>query len=728
MMVDHRRQISAAESKKKGANSAARIAKDDCDVLNIADPVVGTARAQSPVLLDDDAFDKIEMDFDAINDLETDKTFENMNPVYASYNDSISIASFGGDSIGGTASSDNSIDKLLNMDIIDIDKYNSSGNNHYFLNDTNNMNTGARYNSTNNRKNDNNNTLGNSFNNGAVFPIETSANITATATTTNSNTDTTNGIKTVNNFAYNFAVHHNLDPTDFSSSLPSTQQQHSILIQHQQHQQKESIRTIVNNQLSQLPQNHQMIQLDVAGLEREKMKLLQKLQEIEQSDLQGRGTSVLQQTKQQQMQLQYQQQLQLQRQQQSLLQQQQEQQQQQRQHQMQKLQQSLLHQQHQQRQQQQMQKQQQLLLQQQQQQQQQQQMQKQHQLLLNHQQYGLTALRSVPTPMATVLLRTNSVESFAMQNQQKQQQSQLHHQNNQYMIPRPLSPTPIRNIITIDSNTTINSNINSNNNMMSASSVSSDVVVERMETPLQRFLRKKGGFAVDESQQDQQKQSTTTTVNTMGAATSYNLQNVNSDSKRNVSDGTTFINRQMMSNLERSVNNNNNIRGRLGSVGLLSSGRHRAEGDNLRASSFHAPASVLTLENKDLIRRNSSHITGRATVVATTNISSEISTNPYEPAGIVPRHASEDHIVPLRRATIGAGAAKTQIRRYTHNRSNSSLGNLTKSQRSLGSENSSGSLLPIKRGGSRGSIAKFKLGGIPTAVGSIHGFDEERIQ
>ena len=169
----------------------------------------------------------------------------------------------------------------------------------------------------------------------------------------------------------------------------------------------------------------------------------------------------------------------------------------------------------------------------------------------------------------------------------------------------------------------------------------------------------------------------------MGAATSYNLQNVNSDSKINVSDGTTFINRQMMSNLERSVNNNNNIRGRLGSVGLLSSGRHRAEGDNLRASSFHAPASFLTLENKDqLIRRNPSHITGRATVVATTNISSEISTDLYEPAGIVPRHASEDHIVPLRRATIGAGAAKTQIRRYTHNRSNSSLGNLTKSQRS----------------------------------------------
>merc|ERR1719223_1948002 len=101
------------------------------------------------------------------------------------------------------------------------------------------------------------------------------------------------------------------------------------------------------------------------------------------------------------------------------------------------------------------------------------------------------------------------------------------------------------------------------------------------------------------------------------------------------------------------------------------------------------------------------------------------SSDSYESAGIISRVSSADHI-PSRRTGLTAGAAKAQNRRFTLSRSNHSFGNLTKtksgtrreltkaggggsthsllgggsSTRSLGSNDSSSSLIPIKRRGS----------------------------
>merc|ERR1712238_154003 len=200
-----------------------------------------------------------------------------------------------------------------------------------------------------------------------------------------------------------------------------------------------------------------------------------------------------------------------------------------------------------------------------------------------------------------------------------------------------------------------------------------------------------------------------------------------------------FLRRQMMSNLERSVNRNSRTGGRLsGSVnrgGLSSSVRQSmihqiSSGNNLRASSLHMPSSLpSTTEHRGkTIRRNSNHITGHNSKITSPNMLRRSSSDFYESAGILSRHASEDHIAaPSRRTSIGAGAAKAQNRRKSLSRSNSSFGNLMKnnkhgsrrelikvgSQSSFGSHDSSGSLIPIKRGGGRGagSGSKYRLGG-----------------
>merc|ERR1712238_614734 len=305
-------------------------------------------------------------------------------------------------------------------------------------------------------------------------------------------------------------------------------------------------------------------------------------------------------------------------------------------------------------------------------------------------------------------------------------------------------------------------------------SIASVMAAGRKETPLQSFLRNKRGSVASKAQHDQQQSSTTTRTNTLGAVTSIGAQrNNNSGIKNSVLDATPldfsssstnpFLRRQMMSNLERSVNRNSRTGGRLsGSVnrgGLSSSVRQSmihqiSSGNNLRASSLHMPSSLpSTTQNRGkTIRRNSNHITGHNSKITSPNMLRRSSSDFYESAGILSRHASEDHIAaPSRRTSIGAGAAKAQNRRFTLSRSNSSFGNLTKnklikvgsqkslsrsnssfgnlmknnkhgsrrelikvgSQSSFGSHDSSGSLIPTKRGGGRGagSGSKYRLGG-----------------
>merc|ERR1712176_267185 len=86
------------------------------------------------------------------------------------------------------------------------------------------------------------------------------------------------------------------------------QLQHQQLLQQQQLQQQQqlgnnknsaSIESIVNNQLSQIPQINELTKMGAAGLEQEKMKLIQRLQEIEQS---GVPMNTAQQQQQQQQQ------------------------------------------------------------------------------------------------------------------------------------------------------------------------------------------------------------------------------------------------------------------------------------------------------------------------------------------------------------------------------------------------------------------------------------------
>ena len=636
--------------------------------------------------------------------------------------------------------SESTFDKLLNMDIIDI------GNNDDNDNDSNYINTGAKnlsthgsYNDSNSNNNNNNNN--NSNNNTHVYPTECSSGFAATsigtATDVNNRINNT-GTGTANMPSSNGTVQQDLNPTkvlssSIASSVDARQQQYSMMMQqqqqqqqqqqmflqqqqqqqqqhhqHQQHQQQQqdSIRSIVNNQLSQLPQNNQLTQMGVAGLEREKMKLLRRLQEIELSGTQGVGgigggvpVQPIHQQNQEQQQFQYQQQLQ--RQQQSLLQQQQQQQQQQR---------------------------------------------------------GMAI--SAPSSMTmTTPLRTNSAGSFITQHRQRHQQHQQ--VASDYLSPTPIGsmePTPImaNSNLNINSNShsnmtmnSSNSNSNSNSNNMTSNnmSISSVMVAGRKETPLQSFLRNKRGPAANNSQHEQHPNSTTT-MNNMGAATSIDIRN-KSSSKSSMLDATPldfsststnpFLRRQMMSNIDRSVNRNNSIRGRLGgrvSGSALSSSARQSmmlqmsSGNNL-SSSMHTPSSLssTTPIRGNVIRRNSSYVTGRdGADISSSNMPGRGSSDFYQSAGILSRHASEDHIVvPSRRTSIGAGAAKAQNRRFTLSRSNSSFGNLTKnskhgsgrelhkggSQRSLGSNDSSGSLIPTKRGGGRGSSsgAKYKLGG-----------------
>lgn len=241
---------------------------------------------------------------------------KNTNPTHSCSNDSISIASFGGCSMMGGASlglgasgttsssmstinrgqgsdssmdklfnsikkgsnsdssiekllmgnSDTSIDNLLTMDIIDIDNNNNNDNenNHHNHNDSNDIITDVNNITTNDSNSNNNNSI--------CIPLtEASGGIAlATDSERNYNNETVTSNTSIGSGTDNCTAQQDLNLINVlssasavslsepSSSVVERQHHYSMLMQQQQQQQPDSIRSIVNNQSSQLPQNNQL--------------------------------------------------------------------------------------------------------------------------------------------------------------------------------------------------------------------------------------------------------------------------------------------------------------------------------------------------------------------------------------------------------------------------------------------------------------------------------------
>lgn len=273
-----------------------------------------------------------------------------------------------------------------------------------------------------------------------------------------------------------------------------------------------------------------------------------------------------------------------------------------------------------------------------------------------------------------------------------------------------------------------NSNMNNNNNNSNSEmkpNVSSVMGAQGKESPMMSFLRSKTSgnnnnnnnnmmSMTGQQQQQQFPVSAVASMNTMNHSAGGLLD---ATPMSTASSTNPFLRTQMMKNLDQSVNRNSSTRGRLG--GLAGS---RGLSSSVRKSMMQ---SMHTGTNSGRISKSCK----------------ELKVN-YEHAGIISRHDSADHI-PTRRASLTAGAAKAQNRRQNLSRSNNSFGNLTRgkgsrkdlksgsghstrslpaksmdrsSTRSLSSEDSSGSLIPVKRsstggrGGRGGHGAKHGLG------------------
>lgn len=244
----------------------------------------------------------------------------------------------------------------------------------------------------------------------------------------------------------------------------------------------------------------------------------------------------------------------------------------------------------------------------------------------------------------------------------------------------------------------------------------------------------------------QQQQSRTDGTLSFGS----NACSVNSSSSNTILDTTNLdfrassnnplLRKQMMANLDRSVNGRNaSVRGRpLGgrSGGALSSTMRQSMIKQMAPDSMATERREPNKMDGHSEHGTSSTIGGRSVnMLQQSNSASDF----YQSAGIIPRHASADHLMGSSRLTsVGAGTAKAQNRRFTLNRSNASFGNFNKnknsggskrdhlhkqggSNRSLNSDGSSSPLVPAKRGngaGGRGGFgAKHKL---RNSTGSFH--------
>jgi len=272
-------------------------------------------------------------------------------------------------------------------------------------------------------------------------------------------------------------------------------------------------------------------------------------------------------------------------------------------------------------------------------------------------------------------------------------------------------------------NTTSFGNNNNNvGNSQKSNNVSSVMGSGGKETPLLSFLRnkvKRGSNSNKNSSSNNNNNNNNMSITGQLAAPTHS--NMNSSFRSTGSDildaapidfssSTNPLLRnqrnQMMSNLDRSVNRNNSVGGRFG--GLAGS---RGMSSQVRTSMMQQLTNSNQLSNscKELQTKKSS-------------------TNFYESAGIISRHASADNM--LRRTSLTPGAAKAQNRRFSLGRSSNSskigVGSSSRSlpggkpggnssSRSLNSNNSTENLFPVKvkrgmPGGRGGHGAKHKLG------------------
>lgn len=274
-----------------------------------------------------------------------------------------------------------------------------------------------------------------------------------------------------------------------------------------------------------------------------------------------------------------------------------------------------------------------------------------------------------------------------------------------------------------------NSSSNKNNNFQVQTNISSVMGSQVNDTPLSSFLRNKGTSntknMMSSQQQRQMSAEAASSLNSMNRSMNSSSANILNATPINFNSTSTnpFLRKQMMNNLDRSVNGGN----RRGVHGLTGSGLSSATRRDMMEQM--ASSSSMSKSAKELRREKSP-------------------SDFYESAGIISKHASADNIIAASRFNgLTPGAAKAQNRRFQLRRSsnsNSSFGNLAKnkngsrrelikagggsstrslpgksglgsSTRSLSSEDSTGSLFAIKAGGRSSHAAKHKLGSSSSA-------------
>lgn len=423
-------------------------------------------------------------------------------------------------------------------------------------------------------------------------------------------------------------------------------------------QKNTSIRSIVNNQL---PQANQMTNLGAQALEQQKLQLIKKLEEIERSNMPMNNTGQQQRRQQQQTQKNHHQQ-----QPHFLIQQQ-------------------------------------LLLEQQ-----------QNQLRLQQKQLQQNI-------MSGGQLTQGQLQSQGQQQQQQQQQANMGFVNQQMMqqgamasglmSPRPFamgsSQTPFSQM-NISNNGSMNSsgqqqqqssmfanvignnnsNMNNSNNSQTKANVSSVMGSKGKETPLMSFLRDKSGvnnarnmMSMTSQQQQLSARSLNSSNRSLGSDCSSILDATPMDLNTN-----PFLRKQMMNNLDKSVNPGNRR------------GVHALTGSGLSSTT-----------RRNMMQQMSSSLSTTSFSKSAHDLRNKKSASDfYENAGIVARPGSADNVfAPGRRTSLTAGAAKAQNRRLQTLRrssnSSSSFGNLGKGKGSRrdvakgGAGNSTRSL-PCKSG------------------------------
>jgi len=225
-------------------------------------------------------------------------------------------------------------------------------------------------------------------------------------------------------------------------------------------------------------------------------------------------------------------------------------------------------------------------------------------------------------------------------------------------------------------------NMNISNNSQAKGNVSSVMGSKGKETPLMSFLRDKSGVNNTRnmmSMTSQQQQLSARSLNSSNRSLSSDCSSILDATPMDLNTNP-FLRKQMMNNLDKSVNSGN----RRGVHALTGSGLSSTTRRNMMQQMSSSLSTPFSKSTSDLRNKKSA-------------------SDFYENAGIVARPGSADNVfAPGRRTGLTAGAAKAQNRRLQtlrrSNHSSSSFGNLGKgkgSRRELakaGAGNSTSSL------------------------------------